>query len=272
MPELPEVETFIRSLKFGGMTGEPILNRQICFADLFWSRTLASSDAEDFLSWFPGKTIMDITRRGKHVVLSIPPKFLIIHLRMSGDLRVESQDSHINKKHDRFLLEFCDGYRFVLNDPRKFGRIWLVSNPDLILNRLGIEPLSTCFTTAWMKEKIRQKKKAIKTLLLDQTFIAGIGNIYSDEALYLAGIHPNRKACDLSDAEIDQLTQAIQNVLRAGIAQNGASIDWVYRGGNFQHHFQVYHRSGEPCFRCGTPIVRSVIGQRSAHFCPVCQH
>jgi formamidopyrimidine-DNA glycosylase len=272
MPELPEVETFVRSLKFGGMTGEPILNRHIHYADLFWPRTLAFSDAdENFLAWFPGKTVEDVARRGKYVILSIPPKFLIIHLRMSGDLRVESKNSRINKKHDRFLIEFYDGYRLVFNDPRKFGRIWLVNHPEDVFQRLGIEPLSSSFTAAWMRENARKKKKVIKTLLLDQTFIAGIGNIYSDEALFQAGIHPNRKAEDLSDAEIDQLTHAIQNVLQAGIAQNGASIDWVYRGGNFQHHFQVYHRNGEPCFRCGTPIERTVIGQRSAHFCPKCQ-
>ncbi|MHC1772275.1 MAG: bifunctional DNA-formamidopyrimidine glycosylase/DNA-(apurinic or apyrimidinic site) lyase [Flexilinea sp.] len=272
MPELPEVETFVRSLNQGGMTGEPILNRQIKSADLFWNRTLAFSDADEgFLAWFVGKTVTNITRRGKFIVLSIPPKFMLIHLRMSGDIRVEREENLPHQKHDRFLLHFSDGFRMAFNDTRKFGRIWLTDSPEVFLQKLGIEPLSPSFTACWFAEHLKMKKTLIKALLLDQSFIAGLGNIYTDEALFLAGINPRRRACDLTGTEIEKLTESIKTVLRTGIKQNGASIDWVYRGGNFQNHFQVYHRTGKPCTVCGTLIEKISINQRATHYCPNCQ-
>jgi len=272
MPELPEVETFVRSLKQGGMTGEPILDRRIKSADLFWNRTLAFSDAEEgFLPWFSGKAIMDITRRGKFIVFSIPPKSMLIHLRMSGDIRVEWEENQPPQKHDRFLMHFSDGFRMAFNDTRKFGRIWLTDSPEVFLQQLGIEPLSAAFTANWFKEHLNSKKTMIKALLLDQSFIAGLGNIYTDEALFLAGINPRRRACDLTGTEIGKLTESIKAVLQTGIKQNGASIDRVYRGGNFQNHFQVYQCTGKPCPVCGTLIEKISVHQRATHYCPNCQ-
>ncbi len=272
MPELPEVETFVRALNFGGMTGEPILHRQIVSADLFWERTLAFSDSDaGFLPWFPGKLIQEITRRGKYIVISIPPKFLLIHLRMSGDIRVEREDAALIRQHDRFLLHFSDGFRMAFNDTRKFGRIWLTEHTEPVFSKLGIEPLSDEFNADWLTERLASRKTALKPLLLDQTFIAGLGNIYTDEALFLAGIRPTRKACELTSAEISRLPDAIKTVLKTGIRNNGASIDWVYRGGNFQNCFQVYQRVGQACYRCGAPIEKIVVNQRGTHFCPHCQ-
>jgi len=272
MPELPEVETFVRSLKYGGMTGNSIINRQIVSADLFWNRTLAGSDAaEGFLEWFPGKTIRDVSRRGKFILISIPPKTLLIHLRMSGDLKVTDGSGAEIGKHDRFRLAFTDGGRLVFSDPRKFGRIWLIAAPETVLGSLGIEPLDDGFTPEWLYDKLYTSNRMIKSVLLDQRVIAGLGNIYSDEALFSAGIHPARSARSLSTAEVARLVQAIQTVLRDGIQYNGASIDWVYRGGSFQHHFKIYGRTGEPCLICGTKIEKTTINQRGTHFCPRCQ-
>ncbi|HNY20361.1 MAG TPA: DNA-formamidopyrimidine glycosylase [Flexilinea sp.] len=272
MPELPEVETFVRSLKYGGMTGNSIINRQIASADLFWNRTLAGSDAaEGFLEWFPGKTVRDVSRRGKFILISVPPKTLLIHLRMSGDLKVTEASTAEICKHDRFRLTFTDGDRLVFSDPRKFGRIWLTASPEAVLGSLGIEPLDDSFTPEWLYDKLHASNRMIKSVLLDQRVIAGLGNIYSDEALFSAGIHPARAACSLSTEEVARLVQAIQTVLRDGIQYNGASIDWVYRGGSFQHHFKIYGRTGEPCLICGTKIEKTTISQRGTHFCPCCQ-
>ena len=272
MPELPEVETFVRSLKYGGMTGNSIINRQIASADLFWNRTLADSDAaEGFLEWFPGKTVRDVSRRGKFILISVPPKTLLIHLRMSGDLKVTEASTAEIGKHDRFWLTFTDGDRLVFSDPRKFGRIWLTASPEAVLGSLGIEPLDDSFTPEWLYDKLHASNRMIKSVLLDQRVIAGLGNIYSDEALFSAGIHPARAACSLSTEEVARLVQAIQTVLRDGIQYNGASIDWVYRGGSFQHHFKIYGRTGEPCLICGTKIEKTTISQRGTHFCPCCQ-
>ncbi len=271
MPELPEVETFVRSLKFGGMTGEPVLDRKISSAALLWQRTLASSDAGDeFLSWFQEKTIRDVTRRGKYIILQIPPKYLLIHLRMSGDIKVDDGGS-LTEKHTRFLMKFEDGTRMQFIDTRKFGRIWLTDDPESVVHKLGIEPLGEVFTSDWLTAKIAHSPRMIKPFLLDQSIIAGLGNIYTDESLFMAGIHPKRKAQSLSAGEAEKLVNTIRQVLAEGIRLNGASIDWVYRGGQFQNHFMVYQRAGQKCPHCGALIQKTTVGQRGTHFCPVCQ-
>jgi formamidopyrimidine-DNA glycosylase len=201
---------------------------------------------------------------------------LLIHLRMSGGLRVEStQDEDGNPRplqpHDRLVLDFQENLRLVLNDPRKFGRVWLVKDPAEVLNSLGPEPLDPAYTAEDLRNALKNRQRSIKPLLLDQTFIAGLGNIYTDEALHLAKIHPLTPAARLTEMEVEHLWLAIRSVLMEGIRRNGASIDWVYRGGDFQNHFRVYGRSGQPCPVCGTPIERIVVGQRGTHFCPVCQ-
>jgi formamidopyrimidine-DNA glycosylase len=159
----------------------------------------------------------------------------------------------------------------IFNDARKFGRIWFDKTPQNIFNKLGIEPFDDSFTPVVFSERIKLKKKQIKTLLLDQSFIAGLGNIYTDESLHLAGIHPLRMANSLSEYEADKLLNAIRSTLQEGIARNGASIDWVYRGGEFQNNFRVYQKTGQACLVCGNIIERIVVGQRGTHFCPVCQ-
>ena len=195
---------------------------------------------------------------------------MLIHLRMSGDLRVEEVASQ-PQPHDRMAILFEDGAGLFFNDTRKFGRVWLLTDPQPILGKLGPEPLDEAFTAREFHTRLACRKRQLKPLLLDQTFLAGLGNIYTDEALFLAKLHPLSSSNALSQDQATRLLGSIREVLNEGILHNGASIDWVYRGGEFQNHFRVYQRTGEPCLVCGTPIERILVGQRSSHFCPVCQ-
>ncbi len=211
-----------------------------------------------------------VERRGKFLVIHLTQDSLLIHLRMSGDLRVETNNTPL-ATHDRVVICFKDGTRLVFNDPRKFGRVWLVGSVNDVTSHLGSEPFDPALTAEMFFEILQARKRQLKPLLLDQSFIAGLGNIYVDEALFLARLHPLRLSSSLSMEEAADLLEAIRSVLSEGIKRQGASIDWVYRGGDFQNHFNAYQRTGEPCPRCGTPIERIIVGQRGTHFCPVCQ-
>jgi formamidopyrimidine-DNA glycosylase len=159
----------------------------------------------------------------------------------------------------------------VFNDTRKFGRVWLTSNMEDVLGKLGPEPLGKEFTPQWLYDALQKKRRQLKPLLLDQTFLAGLGNIYTDEALHIAKLHPLRMSDSVNRKQAEALREAIRKVLKEGIKRNGASIDWVYRGGEFQNYFRVYDREGEPCVVCGARIQRLVVGQRGTHICPQCQ-
>jgi formamidopyrimidine-DNA glycosylase len=195
---------------------------------------------------------------------------LLIHLKMSGDLKVCPAGTPPDK-HAHTVFHFADGTELRFSDTRKFGKVYLVPRAEQVVGPLGPEPLEPGFTARRLGQMLRGRKRALKPLLLDQTFLAGLGNIYTDEALHRAGLHPLRRSDTLTPAEVQALWRGIRAALRAGIRHNGASIDWVYRGGGMQHHFQVYDRAGEPCYRCGTPVRRLVVGQRGTHICPVCQ-
>jgi formamidopyrimidine-DNA glycosylase len=279
MPELPEVETIARALRQGGRGGEPITGRTVCTAHLLWERTLAIPDPETFRQQVSGLSVLAVGRRGKFLLITLGPdpgRHLLFHLRMSGDLRVElipqpETEGKFFQPHDRLVLDFEDGYRMAFNDPRKFGRAWLVDDPETVLGGLGPEPFDHHFSAYEFYKRLRRFNRQIKPLLLDQTFVAGLGNIYTDEALFLARIHPLRISSSLTPEEAGILWTAIRTVLQEGIRRNGASFDWVYRGGDFQNSFQVYQRTGHPCPRCGTVITKIAVGQRGTHFCPTCQ-
>jgi len=271
MPELPEVETIARSLQSGGRGQVPISGKVISSAKLTWPRTLAEPGKNTFLKRLLGQRVEEVSRRGKFIVIRMDKDYLLIHLRMSGDLRVEVEAEAQLQPHDRLAIHFTDGYRLFFNDTRKFGRVWLVSDPQRILGGLGPEPLDGALTAEDFHIRLASRKRQLKPLLLDQTFMAGLGNIYTDEALHIAGLHPLRRSDLLSSDKASKLLGVIREVLLEGIRNNGASIDWVYRGGDFQNHFRVYQRTGKPCPACGTPIQRILVGQRSSHFCPVCQ-
>lgn len=280
MPELPEVETIVRSLrnpenyplKAGQSSREHsgIIGKTIRDTELKWLRTLATPEPEEFKRRIAGRNILSVDRRGKFIVITLNAGTLLFHLRMSGDLRVESQMQPV-QPHDRLIINFVDRQRLVFNDTRKFGRVWLVDDVSGVFANLGPEPLDPELTGAELYKNWSHSTRAIKTLLLDQSLLAGVGNIYSDEALFRARIHPLTPGRSLTIEKCDQLLAAVREVLEEGIRRNGASIDWVYRGGNFQNYFKVYQRTGEACEVCGNPIERLVIGQRSSHFCPHCQ-
>ncbi len=269
MPELPEVETIASSLR-GERGGPGLPGRSIQRAHLLWPRTLAEPAPAEFTARIAGQAIRQVGRRAKYLVIQLEPDWLLLHLRMSGDLRLEPASAPL-QAHDRLCLELDGGLRLAFNDARKFGRAWLLTDPQPIISRLGPEPLAEGFNAAGLHHKLLQTRRQLKPLLLDQTFIAGLGNIYTDEALHMAGLHPLRRADSLSVAEAGSLWEAIRSVLTDGIRRNGASIDWVYRGGDFQNHFRVYQRTGQPCPVCGTPVARTVVGQRGTHYCPQCQ-
>lgn len=199
-----------------------------------------------------------------------PAVYLLIHLKMSGRLAVLPADWPANK-HDRVVLALDNGCQLRFNDARKFGRVYLVDDAQDILGRLGPEPLDEAFTLKAFRARLAGRSGALKPLLLDQAFIAGVGNIYADEALWRARLHPQRKAASLAPDEVGRLYRAIRAALREGIARGGSAIDWVYPEGAYQDYFRVYGRSGQACRRCGTPVERIVVGQRGTHFCPCCQ-
>ena len=264
MPELPEVETVARKLK------PDLIGRTILSADLRWSRTLATPSPKKFKEQIMGQKILDVGRRAKYLNIQLSDFNLLIHLRMSGDLFIK--DSTIRpEKHDRLGLKLSDNRSLIFNDTRKFGRVWLASNPDEVLGRLGPEPFSREFTPQWLYTALHSKHRQLKPLLLDQTFLAGLGNIYTDEVLNIAKLHPGAASDSVTAKQAEALHEAIRKILREGIRRNGASIDWVYRGGEFQNHFRVYDRAGKPCPTCGTEIVRFIVGQRGTHICPKCQ-
>lgn len=265
MPELPEVETIARTLK------PELVGKTILSAEVRWARTLAVPSVSQFKKQVAGQKILDVSRRAKYLILKLEHYNLLIHLRMSGDLAIRK--GKINpEKHDRILLLLSTHKYLAFNDTRKFGRVWLTNQPNEILGKLGPEPLEKDFTVKWLFENLYAHKRRLKPLLLDQTFIAGLGNIYTDECLHIAKLHPLALSNTVTKKQAEALHKAIRAVLKEGIRRNGASIDWVYRGGDFQNYFRVYGREGEPCSVCGTIIQKLTVGQRGTHVCPNCQH
>jgi formamidopyrimidine-DNA glycosylase len=209
-----------------------------------------------------------VGRRAKYLVLTLDSgESVVIHRRMSGNLRLARADEDAPYTRVAFLLS--NGRRLLFTDPRKFGRVTVVAPDELpaLFSRLGPEPLDADFTPDVLAERLGRTSRAIKVALLDQSVVAGLGNIYADEALFRARIHPLRSAASLTPEEITALHQGIQEALRTGIEHGGTTFG---RHRNLEH-VQVYHRTGQPCLRCGAPIERIRVAQRSAHFCPQCQ-
>jgi len=276
MPELPEVETIIRRLRNGTQNHPPVPGHVIQSIEIRWDRIIAEPDPQTFRENLIGKEIKDAQRRGKFLHFPLSKGHLIAHLRMSGDMRMEPRvtpkgDPIPPEAYDRVILNFESTYRMAFNNIRKFGRMWYVEDPQTIFRDLGPEPLSDNFTAKQFYNMLHSHSRQIKPLLLDQHFIAGLGNVYTDESLFWARINPLRQSDSLSEKEAKNLYYSIQYVLMLGIRRFGASIDWIYRGGEYQNFFKVYQREGEPCPICGTPIEKIKVGQRGTHFCPNCQ-
>jgi formamidopyrimidine-DNA glycosylase len=265
MPELPEVETVVRGLR------SPLLGRTFREATILWPRTLHIPTIGELQQRLPGQRIEAITRRAKYLQFHLSGgDTLLVHLKMSGDLLVEPTSDPVHP-HVRAIFDLDNGHQLRFKDMRKFGRIYLVADPAQVVGTLGPEPLGDAFTLEDFKALFAKRRGRLKPLLLNQEFIAGLGNIYADESCFIAQLDPRRPVDTLTEADLARLYQAIRQVLNAGITHKGASLDAVYRGGEFQNHFQAYGRNDEPCYYCGTPLMRIVLGGRSTHFCPECQ-
>ena len=269
MPELPEVETVVRMLR-------PLLtNRTFTDARTSWPRHIDRPAPSELKRRINGRSVQAVTRRGKYIVIHLSGnETLIVHLRMSGHLSVSDADKPVSK-HTHTVFTLDNGQELRFRDTRKFGRVWLVKNPDDVLGKLGPEPLEDSFTIDTLKTQFQGRKRILKSLLLDQSVIAGIGNIYADEALFYAALHPTRRSDSLKDAEIVSLYKGIRKALSLGLENEGASID-SYRKpdgemGDMQNILNVYGRTDHPCYLCDEPIQRIIVGQRSTHFCPICQ-
>ncbi len=271
MPELPEVETVARSLA-PQIEGRTIVR----LAKLDWPRMLTPAPAE-FAALIAGRRIETVGRRAKWLLLNLDAGWtLAIHLRMSGHLRVGAP-ADADNPHVHFALALDHGCWLIFEDQRKFGRAHLLDahGRTLLDAAHGPEPLDDGFTPALLFDRLRERRAPVKALLLDQRLVAGIGNIYANEALWLSQIHPLRPGGTLTLADASRLHAAIQAVLTEAIANQGSSLrnyrDGYGRRGTQQDHFNVYDRAGEPCPRCGAPVERIVVAQRSTYFCPVCQ-
>ncbi len=276
MPELPEVETVRRTLE-PHLTGKCIES-----FDLLWPRTLADLEPEEFRRRVLGRKIVGVGRRAKLVVLQLDSgDWITIHLRMTGELLYHAPGSPPrDPERDRYLraaFGLSRGAGLLFYDTRKFGRITLCPAEliDELDTSLGIEPLDEGFTTVELARVLRRRRR-LKSLLLDQRMIAGLGNIYADEALFAARLNPLRPADSLTDAEVAALRDAVVNILSAAVAGRGTTLRDYRSGlgepGTNQHRLNVYGRpAGSPCVRCGAPIERIIVDQRSTTYCPSCQ-
>ena len=271
MPELPEVETIRRDLL--------TLLRGRAFTHVWVSpeapRLVQAPSPVDFARLLPGRCIEDISRRGKYLVFHLSGGlYLVAHLRMTGAL-LHRPSSAPPDRYVRAVLSLGDGSELRFSDLRKFGAMWLVAELSPVLGRLGPEPLDGGLTSSLLREVTARRRAPIKSVLLDQRALAGLGNIYADEALFAAGLHPQRPASSLSDSEVERLHEAICRVLTVALEDRGASfsdyVDASGREGRHQFRVQVFRRTGQPCYVCGCEIARVKVAGRSSHFCPRCQ-
>lgn len=273
MPELPEVETVKRTLqpKLAGLSFEG--------AEVFLAKVVRTPESFRLDELIAGKKLLKLGRRGKYLLMRLSDGFsLVVHLRMTGRLTYCGKDTPVDK-HTHVVFNLNNGDQLRFADMRQFGRIWLLPTDSLEslpgFKDLGVEPFDEIFTRDFLKKELRRRHSRIKPLLLDQTFIAGLGNIYTDEALHRARINPERLATTLNAREVAHLYRAIREVLQEGIENRGTTvrdfIDSDGRAGHYQEMLRVYSRENKPCPACGKGIVKKKIGGRSSYFCPACQ-
>lgn len=285
MPELPEVETIRRGLA-AALPGKTITKTDVRLAKILQGDPASLA----------GVTIQAVQRRGKLLLIElVDGRTLAIHLKMTGQLLfkdaagglvmgghpAQSYLDQLPNKHTRVVFHFSDGSLLYFNDLRTFGYVQIMTAEELreyrFLATLGPEPFSPDFSVAYLRHQLAQSRVAIKSFLLDQVKIAGLGNIYADESLFRAGIHPTRQATSLTPKEVSQLVAAIQQTLTVALEHGGSSerdyLNAIGEKGTYLHVAQVYHRTGQPCPRCpGHSIQRIKVGGRSTHFCSNCQH
>jgi formamidopyrimidine-DNA glycosylase len=266
MPELPEVETIKNELL------PHVMGRTIKSVDILWDRMVKQPSVGEFKSQVAGQKITNLTRRGKYLFFHLSGgRVLVMHMKMTGSLVVNPQDT----KFARAVLHLDNGTSVSFHDPRKFGKMWLEDSPDAVTKALGPEPLDESFTMNTLGGILVKHKAPIKPILLDQTIIAGIGNMYADESLFEARIHPEKPANSLTKDELKRLYLAIQLVLRKALSKKGASVRNYIRPdgapGTAHDEFSVAHGTGKKCPRCGAAIARLVVRGRGTYICPKCQ-
>jgi len=273
MPELPEVESVRRQL-------EPVLvGRRFDRVRIDDARLVRPYDPAEVAAELAGERVAAVDRRGKYLVVRFESgRVLLIHLRMTGSLLHAPSGSLQDDPHRRAVVTLDDGSDVAYRDVRRFGT-WLLLEPGeagpYLDERVGDEPLDALFTTARLGERLAGRRTSLKAALLDQRTLAGIGNIYADEALWRARLSPLRAASGLDRAELRRLHRAIRAALEHGLARQGSTLR-DYRlpdgsGGSMQDEFRVYGRRDEPCDRCGTPIARTQVAGRTTWYCPICQ-
>ncbi|WP_257346538.1 DNA-formamidopyrimidine glycosylase [Pseudalkalibacillus decolorationis] len=273
MPELPEVETVRRTLE------TLIIGKKINDVKVRWPKIIKQpDDVEQFRLLVIGQTIQSIGRRGKFLKIVMNEIVLVSHLRMEGRYLVSNKEDEVDK-HTHVIFSFTDGTELRYRDVRKFGTMHVFKlgeeEKDLPLSQLGPEPLSDQFTPDDLMALFQRTTRKIKPVLLDQTVVVGLGNIYVDEALFKAKIHPETAARSLNKKQVNELHQAIVETLKIAVNHGGSTIRSYVNSqgemGMFQQQLAVYSRKGEPCSTCGNEILRIVVGGRGTHFCPTCQ-
>ena len=274
MPELPEVQTVVNDLKTATLIGRTITGAQV-----YWPNIIDTCSPEEFCLDIDGQVIRDIWRRAKYIVIDfVRGEHLLIHLRMSGRLNVTDSDEP-RAKHEHVILDFDDGRQLRFHDTRKFGRMYFVNDTDTVLGHLGPEPLDENFTADLLYARLRSRSRILKPLLLDQTFLAGLGNIYADESLWEAKLHPLRVSSSITHKEAVALHQAIRKMLTRGLNNLGTTLGTGkanfysvgQRKGRNRDQLNVFRRTDLPCPRCHNTIERIIVGQRSTHICTTCQ-
>jgi formamidopyrimidine-DNA glycosylase len=274
MPELPEVETVARDLRRRLLPEGAGPGPEITGARVAWPRTLRDGDEATFVRGVTGRRIEGVGRRGKQVLVDLDGgAFLTIHLKMTGQLFVVPA-SLPRDSYERAALSLADGREIRFRDIRKFGRIGLYGADDTPFDGLGPEPLDPRFTLRAWRTRLRGRRGRLKPLLVDQSFVVGVGNIYADEALWRARLHPLRSARSLRPHDERALYRHVREILAEAVERRGSSIDDYTApdgDGEMQERLDVYQRTGQPCRRCGRPIRRIVVGIRATHFCSFCQ-
>lgn len=266
MPELPEVETIRTELS------PYVLGREINGVTLYWDRMVREPSVAEFRARVIGQRITALGRLGKYLLFHLSGgEILVMHMKMTGSLLIDPEDDRFT----RAILHLDNGSNLHFWDPRKFGAMWLIDDEKTIAAKLGPEPLEEGFTIGTLAHLLKNRTAPVKAVLLDQSIMAGIGNMYADEALFAAKLHPTKPAGSLTTEEITRLYDAIRQALWQGLKNKGASVrNYIRPGGSpgtAHAGFKVAHGVGKTCPNCGTPINRIVVRGRGSYICPVCQ-
>lgn len=271
MPEIAEVETVRNTLK------KRILNKPIKSVNVRYTKMI-ESNLEEFKKVLVGRSFLDIKRRGKWLIFDLGDYYLLSHLRMEGKYFIKNHEEELNK-HEHVIITFTDNTDLRYHDTRKFGRMNLIKKEELAtaeeIAKQGLEPGDENLTAKYLIDKFKKKRLPIKTVLLDQTIISGLGNIYANEVLFAAGIDPLKKACDVSLEEASRIVTESNRIIKAAIKMGGTTIKSYTSSlgvtGRFQQYLCVHKREGMPCLKCGTTILNMKVNGRSTYFCPKCQ-